>query len=254
MPSRKTSNEPMTDFGYQKIPLTEKAKKVGAVFTSVAERYDLMNDLMSLGVHRYWKRFAVEIGMIRPGQKILDLAAGSGDLGLLMAKQLKGEGELILSDINPQMLQNAEDRFIDAGWVKGIQFVLANAEKLPFQENYFDRVTIAFGLRNVTDKMAALSSIYRVLKPGGCCLVLEFSKPVLPILEAIYDRYSFSVVPWLGKQVVDDEESYRYLVESIRMHPDQTQLKEMMLNAGFDTCEYYNLSGGIVALHRGYKA
>ena len=254
MPKKTTSNEHLTDFGYQKVPFSEKVKKVEKVFTSVAGQYDLMNDLMSLGVHRYWKRFALETAMIRPGQKILDLATGSGDLGLLMAKRMKGKGELVLSDINPNMLANAKDRFIDEGLVEGIEYVLANAEELPFQDNYFDRVTIAFGLRNVTNKEAALSSICRVLKPGGFCLILEFSKPVIKLLEKIYDKYSFSVIPWLGKMIANDEASYRYLVESIRMHPDQECLKEMILEAGFETCEYHNLSGGIVAVHRSYKA
>ena len=249
-----TSRSALTDFGYQKIPLTEKTQKVREVFTSVADHYDLMNDLMSLGIHHAWKRFAIALALIRPGQTILDLATGSGDLGLRIAQALRGKGELVLSDINPHMLAKAQDYLIDAGLVQGIQYILANAEELPFQNHFFDRVTIAFGLRNITNKLAALSSMYRVLKPGGCCIVLEFSKPIMPLLEKIYDRYSFSVIPWLGKIITGDEESYRYLVESIRMHPAQEDLKKMMLTAGFDTCEYYNLSGGIVAVHRGYKA
>lgn len=254
MTKKKFSEESTTDFGYQRVPIAEKAQKVGEVFSSVAGQYDLMNDLMSLGIHRYWKRFAIELAMVRPGQKILDLATGSGDLALLMAKKLKGQGELVLSDINADMLANAQNRFVDEGILQGVQYVLANAETLPFQDNYFDRVTIAFGLRNVTHKAAALSSIYRVLKPGGSCLILEFSKPVMPLVEKIYDQYSFSVVPWLGKMVANDEASYRYLVESIRMHPKQEDLRQMILEAGFDTCEFHNLSGGIVALHRSYKA
>jgi demethylmenaquinone methyltransferase/2-methoxy-6-polyprenyl-1,4-benzoquinol methylase len=248
------SKEPMTDFGYQKISFSEKTKKVGEIFSSVARHYDLMNDLMSFGIHRYWKRFAVELAMIQPGQKILDLATGSGDLGLLMAKKMKGKGTLILSDINPQMLKSAQDHLIDQGVVEGVSYVLANAEVLPFQDHHFDRITISFGLRNVADKLAALASIYRVLKPGGCCLILEFSKPIIPLLKKIYDLYSFSVIPWLGKVVAGDANSYRYLVESIQVHPNQEQLKQMLLQSGFDNCEYYNLSCGIVTLHRSYKA
>lgn len=246
--------KPTTDFGYQTVSLSEKTRRVEEVFNSVAERYDLMNDLMSFGVHRYWKRFTVELARINSSLKILDLATGSGDLGVLIAKKMKGQGELILSDINSKMLENAQDRLIDEGFVAGIQYVLADAETLPFQDNYFDRITMAFGLRNVTNKTKALSSIYRVLKPGGYCLILEFSKPTMPLIQKIYDQYSFSVIPWLGKKIAHDEESYRYLVESIRMHPDQEELKKMMLGVGFDACKFYNLSGGIVALHQGYKA
>jgi demethylmenaquinone methyltransferase / 2-methoxy-6-polyprenyl-1,4-benzoquinol methylase len=247
------SDKNFTDFGYQSIPSSEKTEKVKGVFNSVADHYNLMNDLMSLGIHRYWKRFAISLSHLHPGLKILDLATGSGDLGLLVAKELKKKGQLVLSDINVEMLSKAQGTFVDHGILAGVDYVLANAETLPFPDHSFDRVMIGFGLRNITDKAKALSEMYRILKPGGMCLILEFSKPAFPLLKRIYDIYSFSVIPWLGKLVANDESSYRYLVESIRMHPDQETLKTMLSKAGFSNVEYFNLTGGVVALHRGYK-
>ena len=242
-----------THFGFQQVPTGEKARRVAEVFDSVASRYDLMNDLMSLGVHRLWKRFAVERAGVRPGQRVLDLAGGSGDLAARFAQQVGETGEVVLADINASMLEQGRARLVDRGIVGNVRFVQANAERLPFPEHHFDCITIGFGLRNVTDKDAALRSMYRVLKPGGRALVLEFSKPVAPGLQPLYDLYSFKVLPLLGRLVANDESSYRYLAESIRMHPDQETLKGMMEQAGFARCEYFNLSGGIVAVHRGYK-
>ncbi|WP_423063177.1 bifunctional demethylmenaquinone methyltransferase/2-methoxy-6-polyprenyl-1,4-benzoquinol methylase UbiE [Candidiatus Paracoxiella cheracis] len=247
------SSDKFTDFGYQRVPLQEKTQKVASVFTSVANKYDLMNDFMSLGIHRAWKQFAVNFCHIRPGQRILDLAGGTGDLAARMSPMVGDTGKIILADINNAMLQTGRDRLIDRGIVRNVEFIQANAEALPFDDNYFDRIIIGFGLRNVTDKNQALASMCRVLKPGGCAIVLEFSHPTLPALKTIYDRYSFNILPWLGKRVANDEESYRYLAESIRMHPDQDTLKHMMENAGFEDCDYRNLTGGIVALHKGYK-
>jgi len=247
------SSNKFTDFGYQRVPLQEKAKKVAGVFTSVANKYDLMNDLMSLGIHRCWKQFAVSFCQIRSSQRILDLAGGTGDLTARMSPMVGDEGQIILADINNAMLEAGRDRLIDRGIISNVEFIQANAESLPFDDNYFDRIIIGFGLRNVTDKDKALNSMYRVLKPGGIAIILEFSQPNLPLLKSIYDTYSFNILPWLGKRIANDEESYRYLAESIRMHPDQEKLKGMMENAGFEDCDYRNLSGGIVALHRGYK-
>lgn len=249
-PSAKDST---THFGYQTVPTTEKAKKVAEVFHSVAARYDLMNDLMSLGVHRLWKRYTIEMSAVRPGQQVLDIAGGTGDLAKAFSKRVGSTGKVVLADINASMLNVGRDRLIDAGLAANLEFVQANAECLPFADNSFDLVTIAFGLRNVTDKDAALRSMYRVLKPGGRLLVLEFSKPVLEPLSRAYDAYSFSVLPALGQLVTQDADSYRYLAESIRMHPDQDTLKGMMEAAGFERTDYHNLTGGIVALHRGYK-
>jgi demethylmenaquinone methyltransferase/2-methoxy-6-polyprenyl-1,4-benzoquinol methylase len=223
------------------------------VFDSVAERYDIMNDLMSLGVHRLWKRFAVELAGVRPGQRVLDLAGGSGDLAARFAPLVGAAGEVVLADINAHMLEQGRRRLVDRGIINNVRYAQVNAERLPFPDNSFDCITIAFGLRNVTDKDAALRSMFRVLKPGGRALVLEFSKPVAPGLRPLYDLYSFKVLPLLGRFVARDESSYRYLAESIRMHPDQETLKSMMQQAGFERCDYHNLSGGIVALHRGYK-
>lgn len=245
--------EKETHFGFKQIPLAEKAARVAEVFHSVASKYDLMNDLMSLGMHRLWKRFTIQQSGVRAGQKVLDLAGGTGDLAKAFAKIVGRDGNVILSDINEKMLERGRERLLDEGIVGNIQFVQADAEKLPFEENYFDCVTIAFGLRNVTDKLAALRSMYRVLKPGGKVLVLEFSKPVLPLLNTLYDKYSFHIIPKLGAWIAGDESSYQYLVESIRMHPDQETLKQMMTEAGFEDVTYHNLSGGIVALHKGYK-
>jgi len=247
------SQEKTTHFGYRDVPESEKHRLVGDVFRSVASKYDVMNDLMSMGVHRLWKRFAIDQTGVRPGQRVLDLAGGTGDLAITMSKRMKGEGELVLADINDAMLGVGRDRLLDKGIAGQVEFVQANAEALPFPDDHFDLVTMAFGLRNVTHKQTALESIFRVLKPGGRLLVLEFSKPVAPGLDKIYDAYSFSILPKLGKYVANDEESYRYLAESIRKHPDQETLKEMMSRAGFGRVDYFNLTGGIVALHKAFK-
>ncbi|MBC7983490.1 MAG: bifunctional demethylmenaquinone methyltransferase/2-methoxy-6-polyprenyl-1,4-benzoquinol methylase UbiE [Candidatus Obscuribacterales bacterium] len=253
MDSRRTNNSNSTDFGYDEIPIDQKASRVRAVFESVAGKYDLMNDLMSGGMHRLWKQFTLSQTGLRPGQRALDVAGGTGDLAAGMAKQVGDEGLVILTDINAAMLTRGRDRMLDRGVVRNLRCSLANAECLPFKDQSFDCVSIAFGLRNVTDKPAALRSMLRVLKPGGQLLVLEFSKPIAPGLQPIYDTYSFSVLPWLGKMIAHDEASYRYLAESIRRFPDQETLRSMMQSAGFEACSYHNLSGGIVALHRGYK-
>ena len=242
-----------TDFGYQQVPTAEKAARVRAVFDSVAGNYNLMNDLMSAGAHRLWKQFTLSQTGLRPGQQALDVAGGTGDLAAGMAKQVGASGLVVLSDINAAMLAVGRDTLTDRGLVGNVRYSLANAEKLPFRDSMFDCVTIGFGLRNVTDKAAALRSMTRVLKPGGQLLVLEFSRPVVPGLKPLYDAYSFSVLPWLGKVVAKDEASYRYLAESIRRFPDQPTLLGMMQEAGLDNCRYHNLSGGIVALHRGYR-
>lgn len=242
-----------THFGYQQVPRAEKVRRVGAIFDSVAQRYDIMNDLMSLGVHRLWKRFAVELAAVRRGQRVLDLAGGSGDLSARFAPLVGADGEVILADINAAMLEQGRRRLVDRGIVGNVRFARVNAEQLPFAADSFDCISIAFGLRNVTDKDAALRSMYRVLRPGGRALVLEFSRPVAPGLQPLYDLYSFKVLPLLGRLVAGDADSYRYLAESIRMHPDQETLKNMMQQAGFERCDYHNLSGGIVAVHRGYK-
>jgi demethylmenaquinone methyltransferase/2-methoxy-6-polyprenyl-1,4-benzoquinol methylase len=242
-----------TDFGFEQVPLKDKARRVRAVFDSVADRYDLMNDLMSGGAHRLWKRFTLSLTALRPGQRALDLAGGTGDLAAAMARQVGRSGLIVLSDINASMLQRGRDRLTDRGVVGNIQYVQADAERLPFASSQFDCVTIGFGLRNITDKAAALASIQRVLKPGGQLLVLEFSQPVVPAVARLYDAYSFNVLPVLGKVVAGDADSYRYLAESIRRHPDQETLLGLMAAAGFDDCRYHNLMAGIVAVHRGYK-
>lgn len=242
-----------THFGFEDVPLADKQARVADVFDSVASRYDIMNDLMSFGVHRLWKHFTVEVSALRAGQQVLDLAAGTGDLTALMSKRVGDKGRVIISDINGNMLGIGRQRLTDKGIVGNIDYVQANAELLPFPDNYFDCVTIGFGLRNVTDKDKALHAMQRVLKPGGKLLILEFSKPVIPGLSKIYDLYSFKLLPAIGKLIANDPESYRYLAESIRMHPDQQTLIKMMQAAGLERCEYYNLSGGIVALHKGYK-
>ncbi|MGH8372005.1 MAG: bifunctional demethylmenaquinone methyltransferase/2-methoxy-6-polyprenyl-1,4-benzoquinol methylase UbiE [Gammaproteobacteria bacterium] len=247
------SGSEKTHFGYQEVPSGEKARRVAGVFSSVADNYDLMNDLMSLGVHRLWKRFTLGQTALRPGQSALDLAGGTGDLARGLARQVGESGKVVLADINAAMLEHGRQNLIDRGVVGNVEFVQADAERLPFPDRHFDCITIGFGLRNVTRKEAALASMYRVLKPGGCLLILEFSKPVAPALRSIYDQYSFKVLPQLGKLVAKDEASYRYLAESIRMHPDQETLKSMMETAGFERCSYFNLTGGIVALHRGYR-
>lgn len=247
------TDEKTTHFGYEDVPVEDKVKKVRAVFDSVASEYDVMNDVMSLGVHRLWKRYTVGIANVKKGHVVLDLAGGTGDLTSLFAKRVGATGKVVLADINEAMLRVGRDRMIDRGLISNITYSLANAECLPFASNEFDRVCIGFGLRNVTDKQAALRSMYDVLKPGGRLLILEFSKPTNPVLNKIYDIYSFSILPKVGKLVANDEESYRYLAESIRMHPDQETLKGMMEDAGFERCQVNNLTGGIVAVHTGYK-
>jgi demethylmenaquinone methyltransferase / 2-methoxy-6-polyprenyl-1,4-benzoquinol methylase len=248
----KTSDRSV-DFGFEKVPWAEKAERVRAVFSSVAGKYDVMNDLMSLGVHRLWKRFALSLSGLKPGQRALDVAGGTGDLAVGLARQVGKTGQVVLSDINPEMLAAGRDRLIDLGFAGNVECVLADAERLPCADDSFDCVTIGFGLRNVTDKAAALSSMYRVLKPGGQLIMLEFSTPVAPGLKPLYDAYSFGVLPRLGEWVAKDAASYRYLAESIRMHPDQETLLAMLDAAGFGQTRYHNLSGGIVAVHRGYK-
>ncbi len=241
-----------THFGFKTVATKEKAKKVAEVFHSVAAKYDIMNDVMSLGIHRIWKRFTIDCSGVRPGQRVLDLAGGTGDLTAKFSR-IVGEKAGVLADINNSMLAMGRDKLRDLGIVGNVNYVQANAEALPFPDDYFDCITIGFGLRNVTDKDAALRSMLRVLKPGGRLLVLEFSKPVLEPLSKIYDAYSFHLLPKMGELIANDSESYRYLAESIRMHPDQETMKQMMETAGFEQVSYYNLTGGIVALHRGYK-
>jgi demethylmenaquinone methyltransferase/2-methoxy-6-polyprenyl-1,4-benzoquinol methylase len=241
-----------THFGFEEVPTEEKAHRVRAVFDSVADNYDLMNDVMSLGIHRLWKRLVIEMANIRPGQQVLDLAGGTGDLTRLIAARTGHQGKVILSDINHAMIRTGRARLLDGGIAGNVGFIQANAEQLPFSDNSFDCITMGFGLRNVTDKQAALDSMYRVLKPGGRLLVLEFSRPAAALKPA-YDFYSFKVMPGLGRLFARDAESYRYLAESIRMHPDQQTLLNMLESAGFEDCSYQNLSGGIVAVHRGYK-
>lgn len=248
------SDNDTTHFGYKTVAADEKAKLVAGVFHSVAAKYDVMNDLMSAGVHRLWKRFTIELSGVRPGHKVLDIAGGTGDLTAKFSRIVGASGKVVLADINESMLRVGRDKLIDSGIVGNVEYVQANAECLPFPDNYFDCVSIAFGLRNVTDKDAALRSMLRVLKPGGRLLVLEFSKPRSQALGKLYDLYSFSALPLLGKLIANDADSYRYLAESIRMHPDQETLKTMMENAGFARAEYFNMTGGIVALHRGIKA
>lgn len=246
-------SEGTTDFGFRTVETEKKKELVAGVFHSVAGKYDLMNDLMSFGIHRVWKRFTIDCSGVRQGQKVLDLAGGTGDLTAKFSRLVGEKGQVVLADINDSMLKVGRDKLRDLGLINNINYVQANAEALPFPDNYFDCITISFGLRNVTDKAKALRSMYRVLKPGGRLLVLEFSKPQYSILNKAYDLYSFHILPKIGSAVVQDPESYRYLAESIRMHPDQETLKGMMEEAGFDEVNYYNLTGGIVALHRGYK-
>src|SRR5450631_4730881 len=248
-----SNTDPKVDFGFEKVAWSEKARRVHSVFASVAGKYDVMNDLMSFGAHRLWKRFALSLTGLRPGQSALDVAGGTGDLTLGLLRQVGREGRVILSDINPSMLEVGRDRLLDSGFAGNVECIVADAERLPFADNSFDCVTIGFGLRNVTDKAAALASMYRVLKPGGQLLVLEFSTPVAPGLKPLYDAYSFGVLPRLGRLVAHDAASYRYLAESIRTHPNQDAVLEMMGSAGFGLARNHNLAGGIVALHRGYK-
>lgn len=242
-----------THFGYKTVEKADKASMVADVFHSVAAKYDVMNDLMSFGVHRLWKRFTIDCSGVRRGQSILDLAGGTGDLTAKFSELVGSEGKVILADINDSMLKVGREKLRDKGVVGNVEYVQANAEELPFEDNSFDVITIAFGLRNVTDKDKAIRSMYRVLKPGGRLLVLEFSKPQQDWLNKAYDFYSFNVLPKMGQVVANDSESYQYLAESIRMHPDQETLKSMMEDAEFEQVEYFNLTGGIVALHRGYK-
>ena len=241
------------DFGYQTVDPSEKAGMVGQVFRSVASQYDLMNDLMSFGAHRLWKRFAASQSGLRRGHTVLDVAAGSGDMARRFARQVGADGAVVLSDINAAMLAEGKGNLIDAGLVGNITYALTDAEKLCFKDDHFHCVSIAFGLRNVTRKEDALASMFRVLRPGGRLLLLEFSKPILPLLAKMYDGYSFAVIPTLGKLVAGDAASYRYLVESIHRHPDQQTLKAMMMRAGFEDVRIHNLSAGIVALHIGFK-
>lgn len=248
-----TKNQDTTHFGYRQVAKEEKASLVGEVFTSVASRYDIMNDLMSAGIHRLWKRFTIEISAVRPGHCVLDLAGGTGDLAAKFSHLVGPEGEVILSDINASMLSTGRDKQTDLGNCGNIHYVQGDAQYLPFDDNHFDCITISFGLRNVTDKDRALRSMLRVLKPGGRLLVLEFSKPKSPLLSQLYDTYSFKILPKIGKLIAQDEDSYRYLAESIRMHPDQETLKAMLEDAGFADCEYHNMTGGIVAVHKGIK-
>ncbi|AGQ29083.1 Ubiquinone/menaquinone biosynthesis methyltransferase ubiE [Serratia liquefaciens] len=242
-----------TDFGFRTVARDEKQAMVADVFHSVAAKYDVMNDLMSFGIHRIWKRFTIDCSGVRRGQRVLDLAGGTGDLAAKFSRMVGEQGQVVLADINDSMLKMGREKLRDRGIVGNVSYVQANAEALPFPDNYFDCITISFGLRNVTDKDKALRSMFRVLKPGGRLLVLEFSKPLLAPLSKAYDAYSFHVLPKIGELVVKDPESYRYLAESIRMHPDQETLKGMMGAAGFDNVTYFNLTGGIVALHRGFK-
>jgi demethylmenaquinone methyltransferase/2-methoxy-6-polyprenyl-1,4-benzoquinol methylase len=248
-----SNSDRLVDFGFEKVAWGEKAQRVRSVFASVASKYDVMNDVMSFGVHRLWKQFTLSLTGLRPGQRALDVAGGTGDLALGMLRQVGKQGSVVLSDINPNMLERGRDRLLDKGAAGNVACLVADAERLPFDDNSFDCVTIGFGLRNVTDKAAALNSMLRVLKPGGQLLILEFSRPVAPGLKPLYDAYSFKVLPLLGRFIAGDEASYRYLAESIRMHPDQETLLEMLRTAGYAQVRYHNLSGGIVALHRGYK-
>lgn len=241
------------DFGYERVPWDEKKHRVGGVFDSVATRYDLMNDVMSFGLHRLWKRFAIERTGLRSGDYALDVAAGSGDLSIAMARRVGKNGRIVVSDINASMLAVGRDRVLDAGIVGNVEFAIADAERLPFNDRSFDCVTIGFGLRNVTDKDAALREFHRVLKPGGRIVVLEFSKPQAAAIEPLYDAYSFRVLPQLGEWLAGDADSYRYLAESIRRHPDQETLLKMCAAAGFERCEYFNLAMGVVAVHVGFR-
>ena len=248
-----TSTDDTTDFGYERVRKEEKAGRVREVFDSVASRYDLMNDLMSGGMHRLWKRFTIELSSVRPGQTVLDIAGGTGDLAAKFSQRVGPDGHVILADINASMLSVGRDRLIDKGALNNISVSQADAQFLPYADNSIDCITIAFGLRNVTDKALALRSMHRVLKPGGRLLVLEFSKPTSPLLSQVYDAYSFSALPLMGKLITNDADSYRYLAESIRKHPDQETLLEMVEDAGFVDCKYHNMTGGIVAIHRGVK-
>lgn len=247
------SDKKHTHFGFREVATDEKANLVAEVFHSVASRYDLMNDLMSLGLHRFWKQYTIRAANVRPGQMVLDVAAGTGDLTKAFVSQVGAHGKVIMTDINDSMLQLGRDRLADHGVFQNVEFVQADAEKLPFADNCFDCATIGFGLRNVTRQMDALYSFYKVLKPGGKLLILEFSQPTIPLFNKIYDFYSFNIIPKIGGWVANDRTSYQYLVESIRRHPNQEALKKMLQESGFEDVEYTNLNGGIVAIHKGYK-
>jgi len=241
-----------THFGFRDVPIGDKRRHVREVFDSVADNYDIMNDMMSLGIHRLWKRYAINMATLRPGEQVLDLAGGTGDLTRLMAPQVGSDGYVLLADINAAMLGNGRGRLLDLGIAGNVGFAQLDAEQLPFADNRFDLVTMAFGLRNVTRQQRALDSLYRVIKPGGRLLILEFSRPAA-LLKPAYDFYSFGILPKLGQLIAKDADSYRYLAESIRKHPDQQTLLGMMEQTGFERCSYHNLSAGIVAIHRGYK-
>jgi len=241
------------DFGFRKVAADEKTRLVGQVFSSVAGNYDLMNDLMSFGIHRLWKRHFVASSGVRRGDRVLDLAGGTGDIAVLMHRRVGNEGEVVIGDINAEMLAVGRDRLTDRGLINGLRYVRLNAEALPFPDQHFHAVTIAFGLRNVTDQAAALREMRRVLKPGGKAMVLEFSTVTEPLLKPLYDLHSFQILPRLGRLIANDADSYRYLAESIRKHPDQETLKQMLLDAGFDHADYRNLSAGIVAIHTGVR-
>ncbi len=247
------STHKTTHFGYETVDVEEKAARVRGVFDSVASRYDIMNDLMSFGVHRLWKHIAIDLAAVRNGQQVLDLASGTGDLATRYAALVGPQGRVVMSDINAAMLEEGRKRMIDSGHVGNVEYLQIDAEKIPFDDNSFHCVSIAFGLRNVTDKGQALREMLRVLKPGGRALVLEFSHPGSKPLGKLYDLFSFKALPLIGKLVTNDADSYRYLAESIRMHPDQESLLQMMQDAGFERCDYHNLTGGIVAIHRGFK-
>ena len=246
-------SEKTTHFGYETVDAKEKAGRVAGVFHSVADNYDLMNDLMSAGIHRLWKHMTIEMSGVRKGHKVLDIAGGTGDLAAKFSKIVGSEGSVVLADINESMLKVGRDRLIDRGITENVTFSQADAQYLPFPDDTFDVITIAFGLRNVTDKDMALRSMLRVLKPGGKLLILEFSKPTSSLLSKIYDTYSFNVLPRLGKVFANDSDSYKYLAESIRMHPDQSRLLHMLDSAGFENTDFHNMTGGVVALHRGIK-
>lgn len=252
MPNRQQQDK-TTHFGYSEVPESAKAGLVAEVFHSVAERYDLMNDLMSFGMHRLWKRFAIAQSGVRLGQRVLDVAGGTGDLARALAERAGAAGRVIVVDINAPMMDVGRRRLADRGIAGNVDFVQANAEALPFPDNYFDCISISFGLRNVTRMERALASMFRVLKPGGCLLVLEFSQPKQPLVARMYDAYSFTVLPLLGRYVANDERSYRYLAESIRKHPDQETLTAMIEGAGFERVRHFNLSAGVVALHKAHK-
>ena len=251
LPMSETQNK--THFGFQEVDEDQKQGMVKGVFRAVASNYDVMNDAMSMGVHRAWKWFAVAQSGVQAGDKVLDLAAGSGDLSLKFAKKVGEEGQVIVTDINEAMLEEGRKRLTDQGIAGNVNYCLVNAEQLPFDDNSFDCISISFGLRNVTRKEVALESIYRCLKPGGRAIILEFSQPTNETFRKVYDAYSFNVIPKLGELISNDRDSYQYLVESIRKHPPQEELKQMMLDAGFDRVRYHNLTGGVVALHVGYK-